>query len=690
MLSVGTDVNLRLQGRGPAAQANGVGPMSTRDNRFEPTPFGNYTLLRRLGQGGMSEVFLARPLDPRRYHERYALKRLLPELARVPNFVQLFDQERALAERLEHPNVVRVVDGGMVEDRCFMVIEYVEGLDGWKVTRRLARQVETLPLDQVLWIVTETLSGLAYLHELRDEQGRPLGIVHRDVSPSNILISRQGEVKLGDFGIALISSAEVEQQRRQRLRGKIRYLSPEQVRNQPLDARSDLFAVGVLLAELIIGRTPFRGQTDIALLLNIRDVRLHLAEDLDERTPAELREILMQALARDPQDRPASAAEMRDRLLAFAAAAGLRLGPAPLAATVERLLRPGDIGDEDVLRDTLTPWVNEPVGPRAVVVAGGRPAEPPAARYRVRWADGRESPDLSYAEIVEQLLAGRVAATDAVSVDGAAFRPVSALPDLLRHLPLLTPTTTRIDGPGLPDRQGLFQDDSVAGVFLVLARHRETGLLVADAGSVRKEVYLVDGHPTYASSNLASELLGEYLVRKGVIQRGELEMALALLPRYEGHLGDTLVALELVDPLTLFQHISEQVREKVLDLYRWPAGTWSFFRGVMCDKRVFPLASSAPELLHAGIHRSRSDAQIEEWWAGTEERTLAPAPAADPPAEWWPLTDLERRALAAIDRPLRAADALRRLQARVPQADRAALLRALHLLLTAGLVQQTD
>lgn len=664
--------------------------MSARDNRFEPTPFGNYTLLRRIGQGGMSEVFLAKPNDPRRYHERYALKRLLPDLARAPNFVQLFDQERALAARLDHPNVVRVVDGGLVEGRCFMVTEYVEGLDAWKVTRRLARQIETLPLDQVLWIVTEALSGLAYLHGLRDERGEPLGIVHRDVSPSNILISRRGEVKVGDFGIALISSAEVEQQRRQRLRGKIRYLSPEQIRNQPLDARSDLFAVGVLLAELIIGRTPFRGQTDIALLLNIRDVRLHLAEDLDERTPAELRQILMQALARDPRDRAPDATAMRDRLLAFAAATGLRLGPEPLAATVERLLRPGDVGDEDVLRDTLTPWAHAPVGPREVAVAGARTAERSATTYRVRWADGRESPDLSYAEIVEQLLGGHIQPTDQVSVDGADYRPVNALPDLVRHLPLLTPTTTRIDGPGVPDRHGLFQDDTVPAVFLLLARHRETGLLVADAASVRKEVYLVEGHPTYASSNLGSELLGEYLVRKGVLNRGELEMALAMLPRYEGHLGDTLVALELVDPLTLFHHITEQVREKVLDLYRWPAGTWSFFRGVVCDKRVFPLSSSAPDLLHEGIHRSRTDEQIEAWWATQEARTLAPAPEADPPPEWWPLTETERQMLAAIDRPLRASDALRHLPARVPKLDRRALLRALHLLLVAGLVRRSD
>lgn len=665
--------------------------MTARDTRFEPTPFGNYTLLRRIGQGGMSEVFLARPQDPRRYHERYALKRLLPDLARAPNFIELFEQERRLAERLRHPNVVQVVDGGVVDDRCFMVIEYVEGLDGWKVTRRLARQIETLPLDQVLWIVTEALSGLSYLHGLTDERQAPLGIVHRDVSPSNILLSRRGEVKVGDFGIALISSAEVEQQRRQRLRGKIRYLSPEQIRNQPLDARSDLFAVGVLLAELIIGRTPFRGQTDIALLLNIRDVRLHLAEDLDERTPLELRELLLQALAREPRDRPPSAAAMRERLLTFAAGAGLRPDAARLAGTVERLLRPGDVGDEDVLRDTLTPWAHAPVGPREIAIAGGRDAtNRPVAAYRVRWADGRESPALSYAEVVEQLLGGHVGAADQVSVNDGPFRPVHAQPDLLRHLPLLTPTTTRIDGPGVPDRHGLFQEDTVAGVFLLLARRRETGLLVADAGSVRKEVYLVDGHPIYASSNLGSELLGEYLARRGVISRMELEMALAMLPRYEGHLGDTLVALELLDPLTLFNHITEQVREKILDLYGWQAGSWSFFRGVVCEKRAFPLSSSAPELLHEGIRRSRTDEQLATWWAALAQRTVAPVPQADPPPDWWPLTEAERHALTAVDRPLAADDVLRRLRARAAHIDRPTLLRALHLLLTAGLARLAD
>jgi serine/threonine protein kinase len=665
--------------------------MSTRDSRFEPVPFGDYVLLRRIGSGGMSEVFLARPQAAARQHERYAIKRLLPDLAKAPNFVELFRQETKLAARLRHPAVVGVRDAGVVDGVCFMVTEYVEGLDCWKITRRLARQIETLPLSQVVHIVAQTLEGLGHVHTLADEQGRPLGIVHRDISPSNILVSRRGEVKLGDFGIALIPSEEVQNQRRSRLRGKIRYLSPEQVRGLPLDARSDLFAVGVLLAELIIGRTPFRGQTDIALLLNIRDVRLHLAEDLDERTPPELRDLLLRTLARHPEDRPSSAAAMRDELLDFARLAGLAPHPGELAATVERLLKPGDVGDQDVLRDTLTPHAHAPVGPRESSPPGGeRTPSLPLSEYRVRSADGTESTPLAYAEVVENVLNGRVTESDLVSVNRGPFKPVAAIPDLQRHLPLRTPTTSRIDGPGVPDRQGLLAADTVAGVFLLLARHRETGLLVADSGAVRKEVYFVDGHPIYASSNLAGELLGEYLVAHGVLSRMELDMALALLPRYEGHLGDTLVAMELIDPLTLFNHITEQVRHKILDLFAWKNGSWSFFRGVVCEKRAFPLASSAPELLAEGIRIGLSADELDTWWRAVAGKKLAPAPNPEPPADWWPMSETEKQLLLAVDRPIVAEDALRRAQGHAPHLARERLLAAAYFVVTAQLVVRAE
>ena len=665
--------------------------MTTRDDRFEPTPFGDYILIRRIAVGGMSEVFLAKPKSADRQHERYALKRLPPELANSPNFVELFQRETLLASQLRHPRVVRVHDAGVLDGTCFMVTEYVEGLDCWKITRRLARQIETLPLGQVIQIVTATLEGLHYVHTLTDGHGRPLRIVHRDISPSNILVSRRGEVKLGDFGIALIANEEVESQRRSRMRGKIRYLSPEQVRGQPLEPRSDLFSVGVLLAELIIGRTPFRGQTDIALLLNIRDVRLHLAEDLDERTPPELREILLRSLSRQPADRQASAEAMQHELLAFAKQAGLSLAPTELSATVERLIKPGDVGDKDVLRDTLTPHAHAPVGPRESWPPGEeRTPSLPLFEDRVRGANGLDSGSMSYAEIVEKILNGQVGGGDMVSVNRTPHKQVNSIPDLFRHLPMRTPTTSRIDGPGVPDRQGLFGADTVAGVFLLLARHRETGLLVADSGAVRKEVYFVDGHPIYASSNLGSELLGEYLVQRGVVSRMELDMALALLPRYEGHLGDTMVAMEMIDPLTLFNHITEQVRHKILDLFTWKTGSWSFFRGVVCEKRAFPLASSAPDLIHEGIARSLPAEELETWWKSVEDQRIAPVQSPDFSTDWFPLTEAERHTVLVVDRPLAASDALRRAMARAGHLPREQFVRALHFLLTVGLAQRLE
>jgi serine/threonine-protein kinase len=643
-------------------------------------------LIRKLGSGGMSEVFLARPLDPRRAHERYALKKLLPDLVGIPNFVQLFRAESDISSRLDHPNVVRVVASGVVGDEFYMLTEYVEGLDCWRLTRRLARQVRTLDLADVARVVSATLEGLAYLHELAGPDGRPLGIVHRDISPSNILVSRRGDVKVGDFGIALIPSRELEERRRARLRGKIRYLSPEQVRGLPLDARSDLFAVGVLLAELIIGRSPFRGQTDIALLLNIRDVRLHLAEDLDERTPPALRGVLMRALSRDPCDRYADARAMLRDLVAFAEASDLDPSAERLALTVESLLKPGDVGDEAISRETLTPAMHAPIAPRARRAEEQTPATP-VLEFRVRPAvGGRDLGPVSYAELVEMVIHEKIGPEDRIDSGGGTWRRLADVPEIRRHLPLLTPTTTRIEGPGIPDRQGDLEHDGTAAVFLLVLRGRETGLLVFDSGAVRKEVYVEGGHPVYASSNLPSELLGEFLVGRKVLSRLELEMALAMLPRYDGHLGDTLVALELVDPLTLFEHITEQVRYKIVNLYGWRSGAWTLFRGVTCEKRIFPLSTSGADLLREGIHTGYALDEIEAWWGTVRSRRVANALAPDPPAGEWVLGTADQVVLEALASARTVESVTEAARARFPGLDREAILRSLHFLVTAGLI----
>lgn len=650
------------------------------------TRFGDYELLRRLGVGGMTEIYLARPLDPARSAERYALKRLLPEFSAVPEFVELFEREVRLAARLQHPNLLAVRDSGRVEGQFFLLGEYVEGLDCWKISRRLARMDEALPLELVVQIVVAVLHALEYIHGLTDAQGRPAGIVHGDISPSNILVSLRGEVKLGDFGVARAPGEALEEQRRRRLRGKIRFLAPEQLEGRAVDPRSDLFAVGVLMAEMILGRSPFHGQTDVAVMLNIRDVRLDLSSDFERNVPEDLRATLLRALSRDPADRHASAAAMREEILRYARRWNLRLASEGLAALVQRLLRPGDIGDTDPHRETLTPDENAPVLPRVDrEEPPSRPAEP-QARYLVRRANGTTLGPVDYARLIEAVGLGEAGSQDEVSIDDGPFLPLTSVPGVRQHFPLLEQTTTGVILPAVPDRTGRFETDTVPGVLLELAWARETGLLVADLHSIRKEVYFVDGNPLYVSSNIRGEQLGAFLVARGVISTMEYDMALAVLPRYQGNMADALLALEAIDPMTLFGLMTEQLRLRLLDLFTWRTGIWMFYRGVRCQ-REFSLPPAAPRILRDGIDHSLPPHELESWWSATAPLDLVAAKAPRPPRDWWPLVEADRALLNALSRRMRASVLLDGLLRERIDLEREEVVRSIHFVLAAGLAQ---
>jgi serine/threonine-protein kinase len=225
--------------------------------------------------------------------------------------------------------------------------------------------------------------------------------------------------------------------------------------------------------------------------------------------------------------------------------------------------------------------------------------------YQVRKPNGATVGPLAYAKVVEAVATGQVDGSDDISVAGGDFQPLSSVKDLYRHVPVsrMTPTTTRVQASAAADRSIDFVD---GGFVRALARtlvSRRTGLWLCEQGGVRKEVYTKDGVPAFVTSNLAGELLGEYLVKERVITRSELDMALAVMPRFEGKLGDTLVALGLVEPLELFQHIAEQVREKLLDLFTWESGTATFYDGVDPPSSGFPLRLDAWEILDRGLQR---------------------------------------------------------------------------------------
>jgi len=261
---------------------------------------GPFRLIERLGRGGMAEVWLAVAYGASGFEKRVALKVALPELMGEGTCERLLIEEARLGARLSHRNLVGVHDLGVDDGVYWVRLELVEGRD-------LAALIQKgpMPPSLALFVAEELALALEYLHSVRDEQGRPLGLVHRDVSPANVLVSRSGEVKLGDLGIAKATLMR-DQTRAGVRKGKYAYMSPEQVRGGPLLAQSDQFSLGILVSELLTGRRPFDGATPVETMDRIREAE---APDLDGLEGG-VREIVLRCLRRDPGARFSSAGEL--------------------------------------------------------------------------------------------------------------------------------------------------------------------------------------------------------------------------------------------------------------------------------------------------------------------------------------------------------------------------------------------
>lgn len=299
-----------------------------------PRPFGRYVLVDRIGRGGMADIFLALDRTQVGALRRVVVKRILPELSGQPQFAAMLVAEAKLAALLRHANIVQVYDLGRVDEHLFIAMEYVEGFDLHQLLRRLSAGRIPLPVEHAVLVAREVLRALDYAHRARDVEGRPLGLVHRDVSPSNVLVSFEGEVKLCDFGIARALGATTSDESaiaRSRVAGKAAYMSPEQARGEPVDGRSDLFAAAILLWELLAGRRMYRG-TDEQLLSLARAAEVPPLPARGLPDEQRLHGVLARALARDPEARFASARQMLDALEEWALGARLLVSPLRLGA----------------------------------------------------------------------------------------------------------------------------------------------------------------------------------------------------------------------------------------------------------------------------------------------------------------------------------------------------------------------
>ena len=280
--------------------------------------FGKYTLIRRLATGGMAELFLAIQKSVAGFEKLLVIKRILPSMNQDGAFIEMLLHEARIAATLSHPNIVQIFDVGQADGQYFIAMEHVHGEDLRSIVRQMKKKgVLEFPLEHALAIVLGMCAGLAYAHDKRDLDGTHLGIVHRDISPQNIVVTFTGDVKIVDFGIAKSDTRVGEQTKSGKLKGKVPYMSPEQARGEPLDARSDLFAAGTMLFELTTGKRLFKGQSEYETLKLICDRDYPRPSDIHPDYPRGLEAIVMRALAKDPTDRYQTAREMQADLEAF-------------------------------------------------------------------------------------------------------------------------------------------------------------------------------------------------------------------------------------------------------------------------------------------------------------------------------------------------------------------------------------
>ena len=647
--------------------------------------FGPFYLETRLAVGGTAEVYVARPAEARAdLPDRLVVKRLLPHMLNEPDARTMFEREAKLHAAIDHENVVKVFFSGVEEStgEPYLALELVDGVDGYRLLRKLKQDGKNLPVGLSVHIAREVLRALASAHSARDPSGQALHIVHRDVSPSNIYLSHDGRVKLGDFGIAQ-SSARTSMRSEQgaAIKGKYAYLAPEQVKGDEADHRADLFSLAAVLAEMLLGQPLFSGGGQLAVLLAIRDCKLDVLEEARPRLPKGLFDVLERALAKDPEKRFATASELAARLAPFDTPA--HVAASELSALVKACAL------QSANRDVRLPTQSA----MPAVSVGAKPDDPQERKTSeyttepsfVVTASGRLHGPWTFAQLIESLATGEVGSGVRVDYMGTGLRPLTEIEELLRFVPPSTATVRgSLTNPGAPAFSGQLPELSMLSLLVEVLKSRESGVLFAersDTNTTRKELYFLSGRLHHVASSNASELLGEYLVRRRKLAREELDLALAILPRYGGRMGDTLISLGLVDPVEIFRAIREQGRDRVSDLFTWKSGTVSFYRDRSATHVEFPLDLDLPHLMVAGLEAEMpADAPLERY-RGHMSRVLRLRPISKETSAFstvaWPPSVSRTMMLLERPQPLRE---LLRLATKSGTINSAEVLRAVEVL----------
>jgi serine/threonine-protein kinase len=559
-----------------------------------PKTVGRYQIVDRLAVGGMAELYKAQLQGEHGFEKLVVIKKILPHLATDRTFVEMFIDEARITAQLDHRHIVHVFELGTDADTPYIAMQYVDGLDVLALLRECARAQIRLPADLAALIARDVLDALDYAHNAIDANGRPLGIIHRDISPGNVLLSWRGDVKLTDFGIARAAERRHKTEAGT-LKGKYGYMAPEQVSGSDVDTRSDLFSVGILLAEMVMARRLFTSTNDLDILLMVRDARLDRLHKYASEFPVELRVLIVRALQRRPEDRWQSAAQFRDAIDEWIRRS-TQVTTRDLAGLIGQVINAptADLNDGVVSEPTEEGALSGPLTRMSLAHA-----EAVAAQARAEFISG-------------QVVAIR-------DVDSSGVMQVGE-DDLIAE---------DVEIPSGPREVGEVREHPVLRTVYRLAKTKGTGMLALEGrAGVLKEAYLVDGQPQFVNSNVEDERLGNFLISQGALTSQSLQRALSVMHHFGGRLADTLVGLDILDPLEAYRLLAKQVAAKLMETFSWQKGRYTWMPRHPNPWKARSLHLDAFRVIGAGAAQL-GELLVEDWLAAHTKAFIVGEPVQE-------------------------------------------------------------
>jgi serine/threonine-protein kinase len=615
-----------------------------------PKQVGRYQILDRLAVGGMAELFKATLTGEHGFEKLVAIKKILPHLASDQQFVEMFRDEARITAKLDHRHIVQVFEYGTDADTPYIAMQFVDGLDVLALLRECARAQIRLQPELAAVIARDVLDALDYAHNAIGPDGKPLHIIHRDISPGNVLLSWRGDVKLTDFGIARAAERRHKTEAGT-LKGKYGYMSPEQVSGSEIDTRSDLFSVGILLAEMVMARRLFTSTNDLDILLMVRDARLDRLHKYASEFPVELRVIAVRALQRRPEDRWQTAGQFRDAIDDWIRRTS-RAGSRELASLIGSVINAPTAELDGVVHHETDEGALS--GPLTRMHQARAEAE--AARARALYIAGDAVPS----GVTRDDSSGVLIVRD----DDVAPEPV--------------------DVPSGPREVGDLREVSALALAFRIAKARSTGMLALEGrAGVLKEVYFAEGQPQFVNSNVETERLGTFLIQQGALAEQSVQRAVSVMHHFGGRLADTLVGLDILDPLEAYRLLAKHVAAKLTETFSWPKGKYTWTPRHPNPWKARSLHLDAYRVIGAGVAQL-AEPLVEDWLAANGNQFIVGEPTQEEELVAFGLGEALLRVYSLLDGRTRLAELAGKV--RSPEA-RLNLLRLTYLLVQTELAR---